>query len=61
MTPSIKPTHGPLSAWIATGVFLIVAGAAMLPSTTLISVGIGCIIGGFSVIGAAFMRNRADD
>ncbi len=61
MTPSTTPTHGPAASWIGTGISLLIAGAVMIPFNVVTSVGIGCIIGGLSVIGAAFMRGTSED
>lgn len=45
-----------MSSWLVAGASLIVAGIVMIPFNVLTAVGIGCIIGGLSVIGSAYIR-----
>lgn len=52
-SPSVKK---PITSWIVTGVLLIVAGIAMIPTMFLAAIGGGFILGGIAVITSAMLR-----
>lgn len=55
------PARGPLMTWVGAGLGITILGIVMIPVNVLTAVGVGCIIGGISVIVAAFMRNHDAD
>lgn len=56
MQPFVHSSKRPSSTWMAAGIVLIIAGLAMIPVNVVTPVGIGFIVGGLCVIGAAFCK-----
>lgn len=52
-SPAVKKAS---TSWIVTGVLLIIAGIAMIPTVALTAIGLGLILLGIAVITSAFLR-----